>query len=124
MICAGDSYYFYLEEISKKKKRIYSDACDEGYIYSEKEGIKIKKALTELMKIYDYEIDTWGLPFPKTGGTTVKFFIAFEKGKGVYNGVYVTVSTHRDTNKMLKWVDIDIVRGTNETSGYKWPGKF
>ena len=119
MICAGDNYFFYFEDIAKKQKRIYPDACDIGYIYPEEEKEKLTTALRELREIYKNTAESWGKPYPNTGGWSCTMFIPFEIDKGMYSGVQLTVEAHRDVGRKINFVRVDIQRKLSKEDGYK-----
>jgi len=118
MICACDTEYFYFEDIKKKQKQIYDDACDFGYVYNESEADRLKESLQALMNTYDYKYTKHGDIY-KNGGFQVTMFISFEYDDGRYRGVELTVSCQKDNVRNVKFVSVEIESKASLDDGYK-----
>ena len=118
MICACDTEYFYFEDIHRKQKQVYNDACDYGYVYDESEAVKLKESLQALMDTYDYKYTKHGDIY-KNGGFQVTMFISFEQEDGVFRGVELTVSCQKDSVRKVKFVSVEIKHKSKYSDGYK-----
>lgn len=117
MICACENEFYFFESLAKKQTQIYPDACDIGYYYSEDEGQKIKENLLRLREVYINTVEHYGDDYPQRGGWTCSMFIPFERDEGLYRGVKLDVSCHRDKHK--KFVSVNITSHTSSEDGYK-----
>jgi hypothetical protein len=118
MICACDTEYFYFEDIHRKQRQIYDDACDYGYVYNESEANRLKESLQALMNTYNYKYTKYGDIY-KNGGFKVTMFISFERDYGMFNGVELTVSCQKDSVRKVKFVSVEIEGKASLDDGYK-----
>ena len=120
MFCACEKDVLYFENLAKLQKRIYSDACDVGYVYDDYEAKELSKSLKSLMDVYNYNYSKWGDIYKGPGGFKVSMFIGLEREENEYIGMKLSISCNKDPNRKINYVFIDIKGGVySDVSGYK-----
>jgi len=103
---AGEVAYHFFEEQERRQIQIYPDAADMGIrLRNDEHKAQFRDHLRDLMSIYKYQLNKWEY------GSSTSLFVPYECEDGIYFGVRVEVSWHRDTHRPLEFISIFIERG-------------
>lgn len=102
-----EAYVF--EDIARRQKRIYPDACDVGVrINSPKDplALSVKDALKGLEGLKQKRT-SWGEPTDSCRGVEVTVRIPWEMEDGFYFGTEYRIAYHQDKSRNIYFISVD-----------------